>query len=130
MLIKPHITISFLLLISITSNLNRKSFSYLQPHKTYIESHRGVNRELPENTLSAFKRAIEFDVDSIELDIWLTKDKIPVILHGGNEGQLYGHIKDVDEKLTVKNLTLQELLKLKLKGKEKDNQTYQHLMKF
>ena len=88
MLIKPHITISFLLLISITSNLNRKSFSYLQPHKTYIESHRGVNRELPENTLSAFKRAIEFDVDSIELDIWLTSDNIPVVIHGGNNGDV------------------------------------------
>ena len=51
------------------SNLNRKSFSYLKSHKTYIESHRGVNRELPENTLSAFNRAIQFDLDSIELDV-------------------------------------------------------------
>lgn len=51
------------------SNLNRKSFSYLKSYKTYIEAHRGVNRELPENTLSAFNRAIQFDLDSIELDV-------------------------------------------------------------
>jgi len=80
MLIKFHITLFILLIYK--SNLKRKSFSYLQTHKTYIESHRGINREFPENTLSAFYRAIEFDVDSIELDIWLTSDNIPVVIHG------------------------------------------------
>ena len=68
--------------------------------------------------LNSFKQAIKYNLDSIELDIWLTKDKIPVILHGGKEGQLYEHIKDVDKNLIVNNLTLEELLKLKLKGKE------------
>ena len=107
-----------------SKNCNRYSFDiFKKDHKLFIEGHRGVNREFYQNSINSFKRAIEYGLDSIELDIWLTKDKIPVILHGGDEGQLYGHIKDVDEKLTVKNLTLEELLKLKLKGKEKDNQT-------
>lgn len=107
-----------------SKNCNRYSFDiFKKDHKLFIEGHRGVNREFYQNSIKSFKRAIEYGLDSIELDIWLTKDKIPVILHGGDEGQLHGHIKDVDKKLTVKNLTLEELLKLKLKGKEKDEQT-------
>ena len=34
------------------------------------------------------------------------------------KAKLYDHIKDVDKNLIVNNLTLEELLKLKLKGKE------------
>ena len=117
MFLKPPIIISIILLISTTSNLNRKSFSYLQSHKTYIESHRGINRELPENTISAFNRAIQFDVDSIELDIWLTSDNIPVVIHGGNNGDVSlttnGHG-------SVKNYTYNKLRELHtLIGNEK-----------
>ena len=71
-----------------TSTLTRISFSITKSHKTYIESHRGVNREFPQNTIKAYNRAIEYKLDGIELDIWLSKDLIPVILHGGSEGQL------------------------------------------
>lgn len=37
-------------------------------HFTYIEGHRGIDYE-PENTLNAFKSAIETQCDSIELDV-------------------------------------------------------------
>lgn len=85
---KIQIILTIILIIKSESILHRRSFSYLNPHKTYITAHRGVNRELPENTYSAFKRAIDFDVDGIELDIWLTKDKIPVVIHGGSNGEI------------------------------------------
>jgi len=74
--------------------LKRYSLDYLDhllqnnPHKVFIESHRGVNREEPENTLSAFERAIQLECDSIEMDIWLTKDKIPIVIHGDDEGNI------------------------------------------
>jgi len=73
--------------------LKRLSFDSFQknknpPHRVFIESHRGVNREEPENTLAAFEKAILLECDSIEMDIWLTKDKIPVVLHGCNDGKI------------------------------------------
>ena len=44
-------------------------------------AHRGVSKEAPENTLIAFKKAIELEVDFIELDVHLTKDGVPVVIH-------------------------------------------------
>ena len=44
-------------------------------------AHRGASAELPENTLSAFERAIELGADVIEADVRLTKDGKPLILH-------------------------------------------------
>jgi glycerophosphoryl diester phosphodiesterase len=46
-----------------------------------IVAHRGVTTEYPENTLPAFQRAIELGADAVELDVRLTKDKIPVVFH-------------------------------------------------
>jgi glycerophosphoryl diester phosphodiesterase len=46
-----------------------------------IVAHRGVATEYPENTIPAFQRAIELGADAVELDVRLTKDKIPVVYH-------------------------------------------------
>jgi glycerophosphoryl diester phosphodiesterase len=46
-----------------------------------IVAHRGVATEYPENTIPAFRRAIELGADAVELDVRLTKDKIPVVYH-------------------------------------------------
>jgi len=74
-----------------TKRTKRSSFDFTaknKPHRIFIESHRGVNKEEPENTLAAFEKAIYLECDSIELDIWLTKDKIPIVLHGNEEGRI------------------------------------------
>ncbi|MDD2710692.1 MAG: glycerophosphodiester phosphodiesterase family protein [Verrucomicrobiae bacterium] len=44
-------------------------------------AHRGASSEAPENTLSAFKRAIEIGVDAIEMDVHLTRDGEVIVLH-------------------------------------------------
>lgn len=44
-------------------------------------AHRGANREAPENTLPAFRRALELGVDGIELDVQVTKEGVPVVHH-------------------------------------------------
>lgn len=46
-----------------------------------IVAHRGGAVDTPENTLAAFANAIALDVDMIELDIHLSKDGVPVVIH-------------------------------------------------
>lgn len=48
---------------------------------THIIAHRGASHEEPENTLSAMKRAIDLKVDYIELDVHLSEDGVPVVIH-------------------------------------------------
>ncbi len=44
-------------------------------------AHRGASSLAPENTLAAFDKAVEIGVDGIELDVQLSKDNVPVIIH-------------------------------------------------
>ncbi len=46
-----------------------------------IVAHRGVPDMHPENTIAAFERAIELGADSIELDVRLSSDHIPIVFH-------------------------------------------------
>jgi glycerophosphoryl diester phosphodiesterase len=46
-----------------------------------IVAHRGASTREPENTLIAFESAIRAGADVVELDVRLTADGIPVILH-------------------------------------------------
>lgn len=46
-----------------------------------VYAHRGASIEFPENTLAAFRRALELRVEGIELDIHLSKEGTPVVLH-------------------------------------------------
>ncbi len=46
-----------------------------------IYGHRGAPAEYPENTLAGFRRAVELGVEGIELDVHLSKDGVPVVLH-------------------------------------------------
>ena len=94
------------IIISIYSKLIRHPNDIFSPHKTFIESHRGVNREIFQNTLEAFQRAIQYDIESFETDVWLTKDNVLVILHGGDGGNLEGYY---DHPGIVTELTWEEL---------------------
>jgi glycerophosphoryl diester phosphodiesterase len=46
-----------------------------------IIAHRGASGIAPENTLPAFRLAVEQGADAIELDVRLTGDGVPVVLH-------------------------------------------------
>ncbi|PLS02360.1 glycerophosphodiester phosphodiesterase [Neobacillus cucumis] len=46
-----------------------------------IYAHRGVASLYPENTLVAFQAAARMKCDGIELDVQLTKDGVPVVIH-------------------------------------------------
>lgn len=47
----------------------------------YTIAHRGASAYYPENTMSAFKAAVDMNADMIELDVLLSKDNIPVVFH-------------------------------------------------
>ena len=46
-----------------------------------IFAHRGASRVAPENTLAAFRQAVEIGADGIELDVQLSADGVPVVIH-------------------------------------------------
>ena len=46
-----------------------------------VIAHRGSSAHAPENTLAAFRRAIDDGADAVELDIHLTKDGEVVVIH-------------------------------------------------
>ena len=43
--------------------------------------HRGAKGHIAENTLASFEKALQLNVDMIELDIFLSRDNIPVVIH-------------------------------------------------
>lgn len=68
-----------------------------------IEGHRGAAALYPENTLLSFEKAIEMGVDAIEFDIWLSSDKVPVVMHDGNAYRTCGVDKD------LRDMTLEQI---------------------
>lgn len=74
--------------------------------KTKNFAHRGYSGKYPENTMLAFRKAVEAGADGIELDVQLTCDGEPVIIHD----ELVD--RTTDGKGRVKDFTLAELQKL------------------
>ncbi len=52
-----------------------------EPLSPKVIAHRGGAKLAPENTLAAFKNAIELGVDMIEIDVAQTSDSVVVVLH-------------------------------------------------
>jgi glycerophosphoryl diester phosphodiesterase len=46
-----------------------------------IVAHRGAADGVPENTIAAYRRALELGADAVELDVRLSKDGVPVVFH-------------------------------------------------
>lgn len=57
---------------------------------TKIIAHRGLSSQYPENTMLAFQKAVEIGCDGIELDVQLTSDGVPVIIHDENLRRVTG----------------------------------------
>lgn len=75
---------------------------------TLVIAHRGASFEAPENTLSSIKRAIALGVDCIEIDIHLTSDGIPVVIHDPT----LQRTTNAQSSIRVEEITLEELKKL------------------
>ncbi len=62
-----------------------------------IIAHRGASGNAPENTLAAFRLALEKNADGIELDVRLSRDGVPVVFHDSTlkrTGKVRGNISD------------------------------------
>lgn len=82
--------------------------------KNRIIAHRGYHNigiGIPENSLSAYKRAIEYGY-AIEIDLHLLKDGNIVVFHDDNLGRLTGVNKN------LKDCTYDEIKKLRLENTE------------
>ncbi|WP_338033462.1 glycerophosphodiester phosphodiesterase [Jeotgalibaca caeni] len=66
-------------------------------------AHRGSKGTAPENTIAAFKEALRVGSDGIELDVHLSKDGIPVVIHDESIN------RTTNGKGYVKDLTVAEL---------------------
>jgi glycerophosphoryl diester phosphodiesterase len=74
--------------------------------KPLIIAHRGASALAPENTLAAFRRAIEDGAEGIEFDVRLTKDGAVVVFHDATLARLS------DRKNLVSSLSVEELRKV------------------
>lgn len=74
--------------------------------KIYTIAHRGASGYAPENTIPAFEQALDMKSDYIELDIQLTKDLVPVVIHDGTVN------RTTNGKGYVKDYTLEQLMTL------------------
>lgn len=73
-------------------------------------AHRGYSGKFDENTMFAFKKAIEYGADGIETDVQLSKDGIPVLMHDETLD------RTTDGKGFLRDYTFKELKKFKTKS--------------
>ena len=60
-------------------------------HPLLLYAHRGATAELPENTMPAFRRALEIPgVDALEMDVHMTRDGVPVVSHDPTAARMGG----------------------------------------
>lgn len=91
---------------------------------TLIIAHRGFADNCRENTLEAYRRAIEVGADAIELDVRKTRDNVSILFHDKFicKKQIarltYAEINDLASGLNFHVPTLEEVLKL-VRGKIK-----------
>ncbi|MCG5103322.1 MULTISPECIES: glycerophosphodiester phosphodiesterase [Oceanobacillus] len=77
-------------------------------HTIYVCAHRGYMSKFPENSLLAFQKALDLNVDAIEMDLHYTKDQKIVIFHDESIDRM------TNGSGRVEDLTLEELREYKL----------------
>lgn len=106
------VILGLLYLLSIMPRMLRRPD--ITPFLGRLYAHRGLHdnaSDAPENSMRAFEKAVEAGF-GIELDVQLTKDRIPVVFHDFSLKRVCG----VDKK--VCDLTFEELEQLRLCGSD------------
>lgn len=101
---------------------NPKRRDKMRPFEKVYIAHRGVHSlVIPENSLKAFEKAIEAE-NGIEIDVRLTKDGIPVVIHDNSLKRVCGVNKKVSE------VTYEELKAYYLSGSDQHIPTLQEVL--
>ena len=95
-------TVRYLVLLSLLLG----SFHAHSQHRVQIVAHRGASAYAPENTLAAFRKAIELGADVLELDVHQSIDNQLVVIHDGTVD------RTTSGKGTVKDCTVAALKQL------------------
>lgn len=90
----------------------RDTFLNPKSNKVLVVAHRGNWRSAPENSTAAIDSAIAMKVDIVEIDIQKTKDGQLILMHDNTLD------RTTTGKGEIKNWTLEEIKKLKLKDKD------------
>src|ERR1700694_2059822 len=69
----------------------------MRTHRVRVYAHRGASRELPENTMPAFRRAMELGADALETDVHATADGVLVASHDPAGGRVFGVRRKIAE---------------------------------
>ncbi len=80
--------------------------------KFMIIAHRGASALEPENTIAAFRKAVDLGADAFELDVRKTSDGKLIVLHDDN----LKRVANIDKK--VSELTYNDIRSIKVFGKE------------
>lgn len=83
----------------------------MEHKKPLILAHRGARKYAPENSLSAFKKALELEIDGVEFDVLPTSDGVPVVVHDDNLQRLTGY------HMRLHKLTYEEVKKIDIGSK-------------
>jgi len=86
----------------------RKEFLKPSSQNVLVASHRAVHHQLPENSLPAIREAIRVGVDIVEIDVKVSKDGIPMLMHDGKVDRTTTGNGDLETQ------TFEELRKLRL----------------
>lgn len=78
----------------------------LQEQRRFVVAHRGSSGTAPENTMSALREAVEAGVQMVEVDVRITADGKPILLHDHIIG------RTTTGKGHTSNFTYEELRKL------------------
>ena len=70
----------------------------------YVVAHRGAHEGIPENTLAAYRKAIELGVDYVEIDLRTTKDGRLVSVHNSTVEAYAGGVQGAVNEMTLEEL--------------------------
>jgi glycerophosphoryl diester phosphodiesterase len=90
-----------------------------------IIGHRGGSGDLPENTISAFQKAIDLKLNMIELDVHLTRDGEVVIHHDTDVSRQTGRNGRIGR---IGEMSLSELRELDFAAYKKDHHQFERIV--
>ena len=80
-----------------------------------VVGHRGGKYDY-DNTMSGFHKAVENGIKIVEFDIFMTKDNVPIMIHGGDNGEIEHNCPEagVLENDKIWDLTLDQIQRIVL----------------